>query len=184
MYVEGNPVNLTDPSGNKPKPPYSGESRTPCVIGNPFEKDQASIWEDQDVSDRVDEAEKYVYHTSDPMDTYTAAGIAIQCAGWDGFGGDSGTGAAQISDNQKETSYGVLVGDNRGHGLRCYIPIGARDDGSCSVCKTPEELKKMSDEEKNNFYASHVLENAHDHSNSKNGIAGGDRREKRKQRQP
>ncbi len=150
-YVQSNPINHQDPTGN---------FRIPC---NPLFTEGA-------VKSRVDEAEKYVSSTSDPMDTYTAAGIAIQCAGWDGFTANSGKGAAQISDNQADTAYGVLIGkrdNNRGHGLKCFIPIGAQDDGSCALCKTPEEIAKMSEKDRKDFETNYVLEGAHDQTDKR-----------------
>jgi hypothetical protein len=104
MYVEGNPINYTDPAGN---------IRIPCVAG----------WNAQAVGWRVDEAEKYVYHTSDPIDTYTAAGIAIQCAGWDNpFDPNSGVGIAQVSINQAETEREKEIeGGDHGYGLRLCL---------------------------------------------------------------
>jgi hypothetical protein len=94
MYVEGNPVNYSDPAGN---------ARTPCVI--------FGGWNATAVKKRVNEAEKYVILTSDPLDTYTAAGIAIQCAGWDLNRSRhySGEGIAQITDKQAETEWGKPI---------------------------------------------------------------------------
>jgi len=140
-YANGNPLRYIDSSGREP--------RELCPWW----------WNEWAVNKRVDEAEKYVSHTSNPMDTYTAAGIAIQCAGWDRRTADSGKGAAQISDNQVETPYGVLVGDNRGHGLRCYIKIGGN---GCPECLTEQELNKKDPERK-----LYVLEGPHDQRDPK-----------------
>jgi hypothetical protein len=97
MYVEGNPINFTDPGGNY---------RFPCVI----DLSEKTGWSDQAIDTRVNEAEKYVSHTSDPIDTYTAAGIAIQCAGVDTFyDPNNGQGIAQVSTKQAETEWGKPV---------------------------------------------------------------------------
>lgn len=113
-YAQSNPVNYRDPTGN---------FRIICPSG----------WSNRAVRWRVDEAEKYVYHTSDPMDTYTAAGIAIQCAGWDNpFNPNSGVGIAQVSKNQAETEWGKPVfdknGNIRGYGLRWGCPNGELEE--------------------------------------------------------
>jgi RHS repeat-associated protein len=100
MYVEGNPVNYTDPTG-----------MIPCVLDLSGDGWSGKGWTADDIRKRVDVAEKYVNHTSDPIDTYTAAGIAIQCAGnnfntdWD----DSGSGLAQISLNEADTEWGTEI---------------------------------------------------------------------------
>ena len=158
--MEGNPINLVDPSGNHPGGPPP-PSRNIC---NPF-------WDAGAVKSRVDEAERYMSLDrrgySYTIDTYTAAGIAIQCAGWDGLTDDSGMGGAQISNNQVKETYGISVGpekSNRGYGLKCFIPIGAKDDGSCSICMTPDEMKDNYGE----FYeAYYQLENEHDQTTKK-----------------
>jgi hypothetical protein len=90
-YVQSNPINYQDPTGN---------FRIPCPPG----------WRDWEVDSRVDEAEKYVFHTSDPMNTYVAAGIAIQCAGWDNpLNPNSGVGIAQITKNEVETELESVI---------------------------------------------------------------------------
>lgn len=43
------------------------------------------------------------------MDTYVAAGIAIQCAGFDESNPYSGTGIAQITQRQVETKLGETI---------------------------------------------------------------------------
>lgn len=92
MYVEGNPVNYTDPTGN-------------LRIGCNTDKG------------RIATAKKAVpISFSDPLNTYTAAGIAVQC-----FGGDytwpwkdinySGLGIAQITQKEAEIAYGEPIKD-------------------------------------------------------------------------
>jgi len=95
---------------------------------------------------RMAVAEKYgVFSSTDYMNTYTAAGLGVQCYSVDKPWYDEyqGLGIAQITDKQVETEYGLIinVGDvHRGSGVRCYIPIGSKDDGTCSVCKTHDEM--------------------------------------------
>jgi hypothetical protein len=142
-YVEANPINYQDPSG---------EVR--CPWG----------WGEKDVKLRVDTAEWYIsgYTTGpgnrimDPVNTYTAAGIAIQCAGtdirkpWDPK--NSGVGLAQVSDNQVETEWGkpfylrdmsgeVVIEDGkpvvRGYGLRLSCP----DTGELEEVHDPKDPK-------------------------------------------
>ena len=91
MYVEGNPVNRVDPTGQKAWCPWG--------------------WNNWAVKLRVDAAENYVNQSSDYLDTYTAAGIAIQCAGTN-FNQSlhySGEGIAQITDKQAEIEWGKPI---------------------------------------------------------------------------
>ena len=89
-------------------------ARYPCSIGID------GGWKDSDVIKRVNEAEKYAPRTSDEMDTYEAAGIAIQCAGtdipWDAW---SSMGIAQVSYFQAETEREQPVKDRWGN-IRSY----------------------------------------------------------------
>jgi len=92
IYVEANPINYQDPTG---------KFRIPCP---------ASWRNVRAVNRRVDEAEKYVQRTFDEIDTYVAAGIAIQCAGLDNpLDPNSGLGIAQVSRNQAETPWGTPI---------------------------------------------------------------------------
>jgi RHS repeat-associated protein len=130
-YVEGNPVNLSDPSGHAP---------TSCIRG---------------YSD-MSTAEEYVPKDGSALTTYVAvaAGIAIQCWGLNARDprdpNNSGVGPAQVSDNQASTPYGKSVPDDRGYGLRCYVikaslPRDERDDLLSCVCFTPEDIKNNKD---------------------------------------
>ena len=111
-YVRANPINAIDPSGH----------REPCFAG----------WGKLAVKWRVDEAEKYVSPTSDPIDTYTAAGIAIQCAGSDNpFNPNSGVGPAQISQNQAETESGEPIYEYNIWGKQQY----EKEDGNIKLDK-------------------------------------------------
>lgn len=77
------------------------------------------------------------------MNTYTAAGIGVQCFSKDQEDEYSGRGMAQITDKQVETEYGriIKVGDTpRGSGVRCYIPVGSLDNGTCSICVTRDQM--------------------------------------------
>jgi hypothetical protein len=105
-FVLGTPVNYQDPTGYKPR---SRGGRLPCSVG----PDGGGFFS-LNVKARVDEAERYMDNTYDPMNTYVAAGIAIQCAGGDiprnPFDADnSGTGIAQITENEAETGLGYPI---------------------------------------------------------------------------
>ena len=106
-YVEGNPVINTDPSG------YA-----PC---------------NQAIAKRVEAAEKYgIFSNTDYMNTYTAAGLGVQCAGWDKPWLDEyqGVGIGQITDKKTETECGEIIvvnGNPRGGVVRCYITISNID---------------------------------------------------------
>lgn len=112
MYVEGNPINYTDATGH-----------WLCVLDLSGTGGWTGTgWTDKDIKKRVDIAEKYVSRTSDYMDTYVAAGIAVQCAGWNEKWNDySGLGIAQITRKQAETESGKKITDIwerfRGYGL-------------------------------------------------------------------
>lgn len=93
-YTSANPINYTDPSGNER-----------CWVG------------EFDYSGRADFAEKYVNRTAlgypirDYLNTYTAAGIGVQCYGTNinsslHYGGE---GIAQITDKQAETEWGKPI---------------------------------------------------------------------------
>jgi hypothetical protein len=121
-------------------------------------------------------ADKYVnLSKSNWLNTYTAAGIAVQC--WAGsiqdfFYSDpdySGFGPGQITNMEASTSYGKWIenlefpGDeahNRGYGLRCYVFAGFMQlpkevqvelAKSCALCFLPDQITSISNF--NNFYA-------------------------------
>jgi RHS repeat-associated protein len=141
-YVNGNPINLTDPSGHMPPPPYrSHECRDTFPIGGLQSRINIS-YADQNVK-----LAKY-----DWLNTYVAAGIAVQCWAdklplWDKD--TSGRGIAQISRLQQEQPYGITIkvgnGEN-GFGLRCYIPIGSYSSSerqTCPVCFTKDDIGRL-----------------------------------------
>ena len=89
-YVEANPINYVDPTGH-----YRSSCNT--------------------AAKRIATAESAVpISSTDPLNTYTAAGIAVQC-----FGGDvtwpwrdinySGLGIAQITQKEAATAYGEPI---------------------------------------------------------------------------
>jgi RHS repeat-associated protein len=89
-YVRANPINYVDPTGQ----------RDWC----------AWWWNEWAVKQRVDVAESIVSPNADAINTYVAAGIAIQCAGSDNFlNANSGIGPAQITRNQARTEYGKVI---------------------------------------------------------------------------
>jgi len=117
-YVQSNPINYVDPTGQ----------RAWCPAG----------WNQQAIKWRVDVAEKYVSQTSDLMDTYTAAGIAIQCAGTninrDWY--NSGSGLAQISLNEANTEWGEPIYNYDFWGR----PIYKKDSEGNIICKNGEPV--------------------------------------------
>ena len=129
MYVEGDPINSIDPSGNKP------------------EEDKCFYpWE------RVATAKKYM-PIGDELNTYAAAGIAVQCFGvvtWDKLkeaDANDGQGIGQISENQGSKGWGNPIGNPKksdfgGHGLLCYIVRRAIGDTIC-VCDKEDNIKEM-----------------------------------------
>jgi RHS repeat-associated protein len=124
LYVYGNPINNIDPTG---------ELTWDCG-GDNFD----GIW----LRRRVNYAEKIMSEASlndaSAMRTYVTAGIAIQCSGTSlrkpGDLDNSGTGPAQISDNQVYVEWGMpiyqtVIDENgklkiiiRGYGLRVKCP--------------------------------------------------------------
>jgi RHS repeat-associated protein len=128
-YGQADPVNYIDPTGH-----------ARC---------------DSSISSRVALVMKYMTgkHTGqliwDELNTYTAGGIGTQCDAPSQNNpldpGNVGEGMAQISDNQVSQVYGEEVGNDRGYGLLCYIvyrTIGRVENVPCSLCKTPDEMKK------------------------------------------
>ncbi len=108
IYVESNPVTYQDPTG---------KFRIPCP---------ASWRNGRAINRRVDEAEKYVQRTFNEIDTYVAAGIAIQCAGLDNpLDPNSGLGIAQVSRNQAETPWGNPI----------YAYMDEYDDSGNLTCR-------------------------------------------------
>jgi RHS repeat-associated protein len=127
MYVEGNPINLTDSSGNFPTLP-SEDCSTPAK--------------------RVATAKKYM-PIGDELNTYAAAGIAVQCFGiyqdiFTNEDANDGQGIGQISENQASNAWGVVIKKPNfgGHGLLCYIVRRAIGDTLC-VCDTEDNIKEM-----------------------------------------
>jgi hypothetical protein len=153
MYVEGNPVNLTDPSGNWPFDAFSCDE---------FEEQIAT-------------AKKYVKIKLDEITTYVAGGISIQCMGLMtdvAPGNYNGRGIAQISLASTEHGYGEEFFDGkddfRGTGVLCYIlktSIGI-ENIPCLFCNTKEELEGMLSEGQN-FDDVFQFEEGHDPTDSR-----------------
>jgi len=129
-YGYSNPILYLDPTGHSPDVPCS------------------------EYEEGVAMAEKYVSKTDrnghiirDELNTYTAAGIAIQCYGLalDKFANEtSGLGIAQITNNETHTAYGEQA--NPGYGLLCYIiykKVGNNiENVACSICESRKKLEK------------------------------------------
>jgi hypothetical protein len=142
MYVEGNPINNVDPSGNKPRPPHHNPPNYYC----------------RTYDDRLATAEYYVSNRGNELNTFTAAGIAVQCSGLLGDAAATyydGRGIAQISEGQASTGYGEDVYDGgnrfdherhfRGTGVLCYVlkESAALENIPCLFCNTRKELEKL-----------------------------------------
>jgi hypothetical protein len=110
----------------------------------------------------------------DWLDTYTAAGIAVQCYGMEGDfkPGNDTWGPAQVSYSQASYTYGERipnpsdpnnVNEQRGFGLRCYVPYGVIDElGYCSICLTEDAMKKQYGKDYRKYFR---LEHLHDPEN-------------------
>ena len=122
-YVQSNPINYTDPTG------HFGMGSNGCGLIGYFSPYYAAVnYVDKNVT----------LSKSDWLNTYTAAGIAVQC--WAGTIQDlivreadySGLGPGQIANKWASTPYGEWIenpkypgkeSESRGYGLRCYMPI-------------------------------------------------------------
>ncbi len=167
-YTNANPINYTDPSGNYgTPPPWSGCGALGYV---------SLSWAANYANKNVSLSKSYW------LNTYTAAGIAVQC--WAGSIQDiivadpnySGLGPGQITNQEVVTSYGIRIPNpddlnnkkrNRGFGLRCYLPIAHLPPEilftlaeSCTYCFSPEQINGISGF--NNLYQ---LEPIHDQTN-------------------
>jgi hypothetical protein len=143
-YGHSNPVNYVDPSGH-------------------------FRWSCNSATKRIATAEKAVpVSFTDPINTYTAAGIAIQCWGTDTPWGDeySGFGIAQITQKEAETAYGEPIkwivkgvvqkdADNkpiiRGYGLCTGIYDYRPSDKDWSAEYMRRRIQMVVDECKNSF---------------------------------
>jgi RHS repeat-associated protein len=109
------------------------------------------------------------------LNTYAAAGIAIQCWGMAGDSrpGNDTWGPAQISYDQAQTIYGGRIADpsdpnnsrlQRGFGLRCYVPYGVIEEiGDCSICLTPDAMESRYGKDYPKYFH---LEHWHDPENT------------------
>ncbi len=126
-YVEGNPVNLTDPSGYHPDCDKDYPALNITYIENNYSN---------------------FLSKSDWHDTYVAAGIAVQCWAtdldwWFPDEGD-GEGDAQTTDRELRKAWGKVIknektGEIIGYGKLCYIVAKATGDVPC-VCEDKEKL--------------------------------------------
>jgi RHS repeat-associated protein len=119
-YVEGNVVNLTDPSGR-------------CVYA-------PTSWNVGKVESKLPNLSK-----TDWLNTYTVAGLAVQC--WaesiDGRIGNDSWGPAQVSFEQVREPYGTGAEiKNLGDNLRCYV---LRFYPNITQCFTSDEIKDCPD---------------------------------------
>jgi RHS repeat-associated protein len=160
LYVYANPINLTDASGRAPGP--GSQSSQDCVSTFPLNRINV------DYADRNVKLDKSYW-----LNTYTAAGIAVQCWAdllpvkpWEDGGHRSGTGDAQISDRHAETAYGQTIVGN-GFGVRCYIPIGQHKTRPCPICILPWEIKRINSEHNGDYFGSlYELEGVHDQTDT------------------
>ena len=137
-YTEGNPVNYTDPSGNMPYPP--------------FDYDTCSYLSADNISIIEEHAGSYL-SKNNWLDTYTAAGIAVQC--WATVlpdeGDYDGRGPSQVTNAQTYTGWKQEIpnpdgGKPRGYGLLCYIiRVHVPQAGinmPCTVCEDEAYMKQ------------------------------------------
>jgi RHS repeat-associated protein len=127
-YVQANPINYVDPTGNRSFCPW--------------------WWNQWAVDRRVDIAEEIVSPNSDPMNTYVAAAIAVQCAGWDEWwNNNSGIGPAQITDNQARTAYGEVIPQRYWWGGIKYDENDKPIPRNFGLCPDGEILDPMDDQD-------------------------------------
>lgn len=139
---------LIDPTGHYPIKPQR------CFWGTP--------------TNRANFAKMYVSNKDssgnlimDEINTYTAAGIGVQCFGTDikdprriGDWDNSGEGPAQITDNERKTPYGERIGTRetpRGWGLLCWIKKNAGLDAGCECLTEDEMSNKYGEDFRNEF---------------------------------
>jgi RHS repeat-associated protein len=148
-YVKDNPINSIDPTGLSSTPPEGT-----CDFANPG------------LNVVVIESHLHL-NKQDELDTYTAAGLAVQCWANNPYvyfqsvlrkgANGAGRGPAQVTNNQLNTPYGA--GDAK-DGLRCYIYNSVLDDTSnLCECFTKQEIKNIPD-----FYQNYKLEDPLDPS--------------------
>ncbi len=132
MYVEGNPVNYADPTGHIPS----------CGFTGFFSNSSA------------DYVDKYVeLAKTDWMNTYTAAGVAVQC--WAQSydfkqrlenNDYSGLGPAKITNMEIHTPYGIAVDGADSYGLLCYIVyerLSLFKYVPCTICESRKYMDNV-----------------------------------------
>jgi RHS repeat-associated protein len=131
-YGDGNPINRTDPTGHVPS----------CGFTGYFSNASANY------------VDKYVnLAKTDWMNTYTAAGVAVQC--WAQSydikqrfekNNYSGLGPAKITNMEIYTPYGVAVDGADSYGLLCYIVykrLSLFKYAPCTVCESKKYMNDM-----------------------------------------
>jgi hypothetical protein len=129
-YVHSNPVNYFDPTGKRPA----------CVFW--------AGWNQASIEKRIDYAEKIVSpNSSDELNTYVAAAIAVQCAGRDEWWNkNSGIGSAQITQNQVTTKYGEVIPERNWRGDIIYED-GKPKIRNFGLCPDGATLDPMDDQD-------------------------------------
>ena len=147
-YGNSNPIRFTDPTGNTSSCGFAG-----------YFSNAAADYVDKHLN----------VSKTDWLNTYAAAGVAVQCwsEGIPNSDDYNGYGPAQITNKELSYSYGKIIRDDdkvfRGFGLLCYI-IGRQIDVAvvpCTICENEDYMREHYGE------GNYQLETSHDQNDIK-----------------